>query len=75
MAHQDHRYFIIKTLKTKSTSTTNPITAGNILETIQIQTENEPTLIYVYICIYSPVVLMIDYRLSVNEGSTCNMML
>lgn len=65
---------IIRTLETRSTSTTNPVTARNILETIHIQTENKPTLIFVCICTYSYVVLMTDI-LSVNGDITCAMTL
>ena len=62
---------LIKTLKARSASTTYPVITGNTLKTIPIQTENELTVIYVYICIYSYIVLTINSILSMNEDITC----
>lgn len=64
---------IIRTLETKSTSATNPVTARYILETIHIQTESKPTSIFVCVCTDSYVVLMTDYMLSVNGDITYDM--
>lgn len=74
LTHQGHGNWVTRTLETRSTSTTNPVTVRNILETIHIQTENESTSIYVYIWIYSHIALITDCILSVNGDIMCDMM-
>lgn len=50
LTHQDHRNLVIRTLETSSTSSTNLVTARNILRGIHIQTENKPILcMYMYL--------------------------
>lgn len=70
--HWDHRNLVIRTLETRSTSTTNLVTARNILEGIIYR--QKINQLYVCICIYSNVDVMIDFILSVHGDITCDMM-